>query len=191
MSFASEADIITSGANCNKCELRVDNRGYHANSTAERHNALRNELNKSIRTAGLGSKIEQKCNSEMINNCNNNDQVKSMQGDVKMLHSDKRTRSDLHLDTAVGNAKWRSCMAKEKETQKLNKYENEESIKPIAIETVGVIGPIFKKMLQDTANRVEERKSKPFALIMNQIRTRKMSILMKHNSDMILSCIYP
>ena len=196
------SDIMMTDAICNKCKQKVGKKAYHAlycqweKYLTRTHNSIRNELNKWIKTAGLNTQIEQKY--EDIDN--QKIKVKGIPGDIKIMQYDNMSGIDLYLDVVVGNvfaesyvksaARERLWMAKEKEKQKLNKYNNEDNIKPMALESMGAMGPCFKKMIQDIAHRISERKNKPFSIILNRIRTRIIAILMKYNSSMIFSCIY-
>ena len=139
-------DIISSESICNKCKQKVDKKGYHAlhckwgGQLIQRHNAIRNELNKCIKSAGFITRIEQKykeVNLDVPSSQNDdapssqNERVPSSQsistsasaivkgipGDIKILKWDNVTGEDLYLDIVVGNIFAKSYVDKTSKTR--------------------------------------------------------------------------
>ena len=54
---------------------------------------------------------------------------------------------------------------------------------------MGAMGTQFKQLLQKTSHRISERNNQPYPLVMNRIRTKIVSVLMKQNAKAILSAI--
>ena len=83
----------------------------------------------------------------------------------------------------------RGYVVKLKEDQKRGKYNNKEDILPMAMECMGGIGGDMKRILQKAADRIAIRTNKVYSIIMNQLRKKMVSILMKMNAKMILTSL--
>ena len=188
---------------CGKCDRIVDCKGYHSlhcgygSNRNHRHNALRDELNGLFKSAGYNTKIEQKYNW----NANNNEyeRVDGIPGDIWVEKWSDDNKHDTYFDVTVSNvfaatyikkaAETRLYTATLRETEKIKKYNNNQSVIPLAVETMGALGNKFKNILQKLAERISLRKNQPYNVTMNRIRTKIISILMKENAKMMLSSI--
>ena len=130
---------------------------------------------------------------------NNNIRITGRPGDLKILNyfvdDDSINADDLYIDITVPNiyadkyidtAKdHRAKIANNSENNKSTKYENREDIRGLGIETLGAMGNNFKKLIQEIARKISIRTNVKYPLVVNRIRTKIFSSLMKSNIEMI------
>ena len=193
---------------CKRCGQEMDEYGYHALSCPNgpymiaRHNGIRDVVVKVGRQAGMQVEIEQKYNREMegldMEDTDGDDPIHGIPGDIKIQNwFDRRDNKDLFGDIVVGNIfapsyvtntrKERLWLAKKKEKEKREKYNNPVDFVPMAIEVMGACGRDFKRILQQLADRIATRKNISYSYMINRIRTQITSYLMKKNAEMILA----
>lgn len=120
-------------------------------------------------------------------------------GDIKVKHWSEGKYEDVYMDVVVANifapsyigitSEKRGALAKQKEMEKKKKYNDSEQMLPLAIEVLGGMGIIFKKVLQRIAHRICTRKNKVYSEMMNQLRQYLVARLMQQNTNMILSSL--
>ena len=59
------------------------------------------------------------------------------------------------------------------------------NVKGLGLETMGAMGKFFKTFTQQIAKKIQARTNIPYTIIINRIRTRITSKLIKHNVNMI------
>jgi hypothetical protein len=64
-----------------------------------------------------------------------------------------------------------------------------EELLPISIETMGGMGNVFRDVIRRTADKIATRSNILYPEIINRIRTKITAILMKYNSNMMISSI--
>ena len=179
----------------------MDKRGYHSlqcvkgKHQIQRHNSIRDEVNRLLKQAQYNTKIEQKYKYD-----SNNQQVvndNKIPGDIVAYRYDQG--NDYYFDTVVGNVfassyikntskdSNRLWLAKKKEKDKMLKHEHVPHLIPLAIEVMGGLGDRFKYVLQNIAHTVGTMKKIKYPIMMNRIRKRLIAILMKQNAKMIIS----
>ena len=206
--FGCELNIQST--KCKKCKQTMDKFGHHSlhctfgGDIIKRHNKLRDVIDKYLVTANFNTKKEQrytvkcKCNTEICNNnCptdvyDENKIVNGIPGDIKVFKWDIETGEDIYLDVVIGNvfassyingsSKERLYVAKKWETRKRDKYNNKENIEPLAFESMGGMGSALKLILQRVADKIAIRQRKHYGIVMNGIRTKLTSELMRHNN---------
>ena len=194
-------NIINIDKLCHKCGNKMDKRGYHSLQCAkgkhqiQRHNSIRDEVNKLLRQAQYNTKIEQKYkysadNGQIIIN-------NKIPGDILAYRYDQG--NDYYFDAVVGNIfatsyinntskeSNRLWLAKKKENDKMSKHEHVIHFIPLAIEVMGGLGDKFKYVLQNMAHKIGTMKKIKYQVMMNRIRKKIIAILMKQNAKMIIS----
>ena len=179
----------------------MDKRGYHSlqcvhgKHQIQRHNKVRDEVNKFLKQAQYNTKIEQKYTfnkdkNEMITN-------NKIPGDILAYRYDQG--NDYYFDAVVGNIfastyinktssnNGRLWLAKTKEKDKISKHEHVPHFIPLAIEVLGGMGDRFKFVLQNLANKIATMKKIKYQVMMNRIRKQIIAVLMKQNAKMIIS----
>ena len=84
-------------------------------------------------------------------------------------------------------AKAKLWVARDKEQMKKNKYANRQDIYPLAMETTGGTGRIFRGILKSMAHRIGTRKQVPFEIESHRIKVKLIATLMKEQANMIIS----
>ena len=195
-------DISNKDKLCFKCKQPTDRKGYHAlhcpkgPHVIQRHNKIRDKINKYMKQSGLNTKIEQKYKydenkQEMIDN---NGKVP---GDILAYNFDDG--NNYYFDVVVGNvfaksyinntSKTRLFLANDKENKKISKYKDIQYFIPLAIEVMGAIGDKIKYIIQNLADKLAKMKKIKYEIMMNRIRKNIIAILMKHNAKMIISSL--
>ena len=180
----------------------MDKKGYHAlhckygKQLILRHNIIRDEINKQLIKAGYITKIEQKYKYTDSNQCT---RIDGVPGDIYVDSWDNESGGRAYFDVTVANIFAKSyvkkasmdrlAIAKLKENEKKEKYENMNDIIPLAVEVMGGIGNSFKKCMQQIADKIALRKNQPYGIVINRLRAKIIAVLMKQNAKMILSAI--
>ena len=112
---------------------------------------------------------------------------------IKSWYTDKP--DDGYMDITIGNIfcqTYISGAAKEmfyvtniKEKQKYQKYPNVPTLEPMVMDTMGGFGKIFKRNLQKIAHKLALLK--PYAIIINRLRTKLTAMLHQQNAKMIIA----
>ena len=195
---------------CNRCGQEMDKYGYHTLSCPsgplliQRHNGIRNICVGFAKTAGLRVEIEQRYNREIggldLEDTELEDPIGGIPGDLKIFNwYDRLTDKDMFGDVVIGNIfspsyimntrKERLWLAKKKEKEKRDKYGNPRDFVPLAMEVMGAMGVEFKRMLQQMADRIATRKNITYSRMMNRMRIKLTSYLMKKNAEMITASL--
>ena len=204
MSLYFGCDIINDDKLCKKCGAQMDRKGHHAlhckhgSHVIQRHNMIRNEVNKCMKAADYTTKLEQKYKYNDANQLS--EEVKGIPGDLVVnnwMQSDDEP--EYYMDVVVGNifadsyvnsvSQRRLGLATFKEQKKKEKYNHKENIIPLAMEVMGGLGKQFRLVLQKISNRISDRTNKPQPIIMNRLRKNIIAKLMKANCHMILSAV--
>jgi hypothetical protein len=194
------APLLHNDTLCKRCNQELDKHGYHALSckygpnAIQRHNRLRDLIQKFCQDAGFQTEIEVKYQKQLSPQ---EQKVDGVPGDILVKQWFDTTYKDAYMDVVVSNifmktylkkaSEKRGSIAKLKEEEKKKKYNNNDQLIPLSIECMGGMGVDFKRVLQRIADRIAVRKSKIYSVVMNQIRTKTTAILMKENVRMILS----
>ena len=204
MSLYLGCDIINNDQLCKKCGAPMDKKGYHAlhckcgKHVIQRHNMIRNEVNKYMKKADYSTKLEQKYKYNDSNQMS--EEVKGIPGDLVVTNwMQNSEHEDYYMDVVVGNifadsyvksvCQKRLGLATLKEQKKLEKYNHKPNIIPLAMEVMGGVGKQFRLVLQKMASRISDRTNKPQPIIMNRLRKNIVAKLMKANCQMILSSV--
>ena len=108
-----------------------------------------------------------------------------------------RENVNVYFDIAVANifansyinntSKYKLWLSKKKERGKHMKNRNDPNVIPLAIESMGAIGPEFKKVLQRLADALSLRTNIPYSIMMQRIRSNVVAEMMRYNVDMMIS----
>ena len=195
-------DIVNKEKLCHKCKQLTDTKGYHAlhcpkgPHVIQRHNNIRNKINKYIKQSGFNTKIEQKYkydeNKQMAIELDN-----KIPGDIMVYRYNDG--HDYYFDVVVGNifansyinntSKSRLFLANDKENKKILKYKSINYFIPLAIEVMGGIGDRIKYVLQNIADKLSKMKKIKYEIMINRIRKNIIATLMKSNAKMISSSL--
>jgi hypothetical protein len=192
---------------CNLCKKIIDPFGDHAVSCTEKgqlilkHNAFADALEIEMKRGGLDTKREIKYKSDDNGNFDKFNDVTGVPGDILVknfnLTSDGK-ESDMYYDVTIVNPIYKSYIkdaqtfgqvTRKKEKLKHEKYKKKDNIKGICIDTFGNCGPNMKEIMFTIANLQSVKYNINTSIIMNWIRSRLISNLMKNNIQMILKSL--
>ena len=192
-------NIINNDRLCHKCGNNMDKKGYHSlqcpkgRHQINRHNKIRDEINRLLKQAEYNTKIEQKYKYDQNTQQMVNDN--KIPGDTLAYRYDQG--NDYYFDTVVANifaatyvnktSKERRWLAQKKEDDKILKYKDLPHFIPLAIEVMGGMGDRFKFVLQNLADKIGTINKISYPVMINRIRKKIIAILMKCNAKMIIS----
>ena len=184
----------------------MDIYGYHALSCPhggfliKRHDAVCGVINSILRQAGFSTSRE----SRYINDGNGN-YIRNLQrpGDIK-IHNwkfDGNIIGDYYVDFTIGNtfaksyinntSKSRIWLAEKLEEDKDKKYQHKYNINGIGMQVLGGMGPALRGLIKCASVDLGLMSHTPDTVWLNRFRSRIMSVLMKHNVNMINHTYYP
>ncbi len=203
------APILQNEVICNRCSKICDKYGYHAlicpngPFMINRHNNICGILE------GEGKRAGYRVEREVVVVPNNDPTVdrqsimnRKKPGDLKYFNWKEMDGVDMMFDLTVGSifcktykkgaAQRRFYVCDEKRKQKMRKYRNLDlqNFEVLAIENAGGMSKIFRGVLQELATRISLYKSTPYSIIINQLRTKIVATLMKHNAKMIIASMF-
>ena len=185
---------------CARCNQIMDPYGNHAvmckhgPHAIRRHDELCNYVGKLAIRAGYEVQFEQRYHNI------DGTEVRKLQrpGDFVIedyQESDASPKEKIYFDITVRNnfassyvkncSKHIGWLAKEAEKIKSNNYGNRHDIRGIGIEIMGGMGPNGKRLFRSIAERLAMRSNIHESVVLNQIRSKFISILWKNNARMI------
>ena len=166
----------------------------------KRHQLLVFKLNNWIKKAGYKTELDKSYYND------NNNQERTRPGDIVIknyYNTDNDSKSDAYLDMVIVNnyassyrtiaSSKRLALAKQIQQRKIKKYEKIMDISqfiPCVMELHGGLGPEFKVLLQQLAQRISLRTGKAYSWIMSNIRQDIVTSLIIENMTMCVDCLH-